>query len=100
MMYFLIALLSVFSLIASFYAIKFALIIIKIQETIESSLDILDDKYGKINEILQRPLFYDSSEVRQVLQEIRGSHDAILIIASDLAGSGSQDDYHLGQDDK
>ena len=91
-MYFLIALLSIISLIASFYAIKFAMIIIKMQETIESALDILDDKYGKINEILQRPLFYDSFEVRQVLQEIRGSHDAILIIASDLAGPNSQDD--------
>ena len=90
-MYFLIALLSVISLIASFYAIKFAMIIIKMQETIESALDILDDKYGKINEILQKPLFYDSFEVRQVLQEIRGSHDAILIIANDLAGLNGQD---------
>tara|TARA_Y100000034_G_C6762967_1_gene339944 strand:- start:144 stop:422 length:279 start_codon:yes stop_codon:yes gene_type:complete len=90
-MYFLIILLSVISLVTSFYTIKFALIIVKMQETIEAALDTLDDKYGKINEILQKPLFYDSFEVRQVLQEIRGSHDAILIIANDLAGLNGQD---------
>ena len=90
-MYFLIILLSVISLVTSFYTIKFALIIVKMQETIEAALDTLDDKYGNINEILQKPLFYDSFEVRQVLQEIRGSHDAILIIANDLAGLNGQD---------
>ena len=91
-MYSLIILLSIISVIAGFYAIKFGLIIIKIQETIEDTLDILDNKYGKINEILQRPLFYDSFEVRQVLQDIRASHDAILIVSNKLANLGKQDD--------
>jgi hypothetical protein len=89
-MYFLIISLSIISIVAGFYAIKFALIIIKMQETVENALDTLDDKYGKINEILQKPLFYDSFEVRQVLQEIRGSHDAILIVANELGGIDSR----------
>lgn len=63
---------------------KFSLLIIDIEDAIEESLDILDERYKKINEILQIPIFFDSIEVRQVIAEIRKCHDAILIIANKL----------------
>lgn len=63
---------------------KFSLLIIDIEDAIESSLDILNERYKKINEILQIPIFFDSVEVRQVVSEIRKCHDAILIIANKL----------------
>jgi len=59
-------------------------LIIDIEDAIESSLDILNERYKKINEILQIPIFFDSVEVRQVVSEIRKCHDAILIIANKL----------------
>ena len=80
----------IIAIIAIFFAIKFALIIIKVQDEIEDAMDVLDERYGKINEILQKPLFYDSFEVRQVLQEIRKSQDAILIIANRFTNLDSQ----------
>ena len=46
----------------------------------------------KINEILQRPLFYDSLEVRQVLREIQRSQDAVLIIANELTNFDDKKD--------
>jgi hypothetical protein len=58
--------------------------ILKIQDTIEESLDIIDEKYNKINEICERPLFYDSPEVRSVLSEIKNVREAIHTIAKSL----------------
>ena len=90
MMYAITATAMIIAIIAIFYAIKFALIIVRVQDEIEDAMDILDERYGKINEILQKPLFYDSFEVRQVLQEIRQSQDAILVIANRFTNLDSQ----------
>jgi|TARA_R110000824_G_scaffold62352_2_gene165141 hypothetical protein len=63
---------------------QFSIIIINIEDSIEESLDILNKKYGKMNEILQRPIFFDSIEVRQVIADIRDCHNAILVVANKL----------------
>ena len=63
---------------------QFSIVIIDIEDAVEESLDILNSKYGKMNEILQKPVFFDSVEVRQVIADIRDCHGAILIIANKL----------------
>ena len=63
---------------------QFSLVIVSIEDAIEESLDILDVKYGKMNEILKKPIFFDSVEVRQVIQDIKEGHNAILYIANRL----------------
>ena len=70
--------------VVSYFCIRFALVILKVQEAVESSLDILDERYGTMSEILARPLFYDSPEVRGVLRDIDASRDAIHNIAISL----------------
>jgi hypothetical protein len=55
-----------------------------VEDAIEESLDILNERYGKMNEILEKPVFFDSVEVRQVIADIRECHRAILIIANKL----------------
>ena len=72
-------------IVASYYAIKFALTILKIQESIEDSLDIIEQKHNSISEILKRPLFFENSEVRQVLKDIEGTRTAIHEIAFSLS---------------
>jgi uncharacterized protein YpmB len=79
-----IVVLIILLIISIFYCFKFALIILNIQEAIQQSLDILESKYATIGSILQRPLFYDSVEVRQVLREIEKSKEAIHLIALKL----------------
>lgn len=83
MIYFVIFLLTLLG-IAVYFCYKFAMIIINMQEVIEESLDILDEKYAKISEILNIPIFFDSKEVRDVLREIKGVKDSILLIAQKL----------------
>jgi len=63
---------------------QFSMIIMDIEDSIEESLDLLNERYSKMNEILQKPVFFDSLEVRQVIQDIRDSHAAILNVANKL----------------
>ena len=79
--------LSLFLVITIIYCIKFALIIIRVKDAIEDSFEKIDTSYYKISEILQIPLFYDSKEVKNTLDEIRNVRDILLFIASQLSNS-------------
>ena len=67
-----------------YFNVKHGILLLKIQDSIEKSLDILDLKYKKISEILEIPIFFDSVEVRQVISEIQNARDAVLFIANEL----------------
>lgn len=70
--------------ISSYYCFKFAMTILRVQDVLEESLDVLDERYKNITEILARPLFFDSQEVRAVLKDIEASKDAVHVIAKAL----------------
>ena len=63
---------------------NFSLIIISMEDAIDESLELLDQKYSSMNEILQKPIFFDSVEIRQVISDIKDCHRAILIVANNL----------------
>jgi hypothetical protein len=78
---FLIALLGA----SIFYVIKFALIILRVQDAIEESLEIIDERFTSISGILKIPLYYDSPEIRRVLQDVESTREALLYIARTLS---------------
>jgi hypothetical protein len=85
MIYALAAVIAVETLLIAFlgyYAIKFARILLEVQDSIENSLDILDQRYASISKVLQIPLFYDSPEVRRVYDDVKASRDSILYVAN------------------
>jgi hypothetical protein len=86
-----ISILIVLLIVISYYCIKFGLVIVRMQDTLQESMDILDEKYGRISEILQRPLFFDSPEVRQVLKDIDDSRRALHYIALALSSDFEED---------
>ncbi len=63
---------------------KFSMIIIDMEDAVEESLELLNEKYGRMNEVLQTPIFFDSVEVRQVIAEIKDCHKAVLVVANKL----------------
>lgn len=63
---------------------NFSILLLDVEDAIEESLDLLNERYKNVNKILKKPVFFDSIEVRQVIEEIRLSHEAILIIANKL----------------
>ena len=82
-----IVILTVLFLLSLYYCLKFALIIIRVKDTLENSLEKIDESYFKISEILNIPIFYNSKEVKIVIDEIKNSRDSLLLIASSLSTS-------------
>lgn len=88
---FFIIFLLIYSLLATFFCIRFALVILKIQDAVENCLDKIDDRYASISSILERPLFFDSPEIRRVLEDVDGTRDSLLEIANQLSSDFNQD---------
>ena len=83
----LIFLLVLVLLLSLYYCIKFALIIIRIQDVLEESLDIIDSKYNNLSKILEIPVFYNSPEVKSVINELEETRDSLLYIANQLTNN-------------
>jgi len=86
-----LVILTLICIVSIYFCLKFALIIINVEEAIQSSLDILDAKHISITNILQRPLFYDSLEVRQVLRDLEDARTSIHSIALKLTNNFSEE---------
>ena len=78
--------------VSVYFSIKHGILILRFVEGIEETLDILDKKYTSMSEILEIPLFYDSPQIRGVLDDIKDSRDAILIAANQL---GRIEDFEI-----
>lgn len=70
------------SILFGFYAIKFGIILLKVQDQIEESLDILDNEYQTINEILKIPVYSDNTEVRAIVRNFQNARDSIVLVAN------------------
>ena len=81
---FCIVLLLLLVLFLSYKLYRFSVIILTFEASLEESLDILNERYEKITEISQIPVFFDSVEIRQVIAEIKASHEAVLRVANKL----------------
>jgi hypothetical protein len=82
---FIIIVLSLSLCVSLYFVIRFGLVILKIEDAIEESLDVLDERYRSISEILEIPLFYDSPQIRQVVHDIKLSRNSVLKIAQSFA---------------
>ena len=83
-LYFLLGAAIVYSVASTYFCIKFALTLLRVQDSLQESLDTIEEKHESISEILSRPLFFDSPEVRQVLKDIESTRDSLIKVANDL----------------
>ena len=67
------------------------MIILKVTEDVEKCLDIHDKSYKRINEILEIPVFFDSTEVRSVINEITNVRNSLLLVAQKLSSYGTNE---------
>jgi hypothetical protein len=81
---FVVLLLVITNVIAVVYAVKFGLVILRLEDVIESSIDDLEKCYDSLVKISNKPVFFDSLEIRQCIAEIRKSHGIVRNIASSL----------------
>ena len=78
------SLLFVLCCISLYYNFKFAKIILKMEDEIGNCLDIIDEKYRSLSKILEIPIFFDSPQVRKVIDDIRVARSSLLNIANKL----------------
>ena len=79
------------------------MILIKLEDTLEASLDKLDERHDSISKILEIPLFYDSQEVRQVIDDIDQCRESILEVARSLSknvSSSNLEDSSFEEEEK
>lgn len=82
--------------VSLYYNYKHGVLLLKIVDSVESSLDILDEKYTVMSKILEIPIFYDSPQIKQVVTEIKACKDSILKVAQEI---GTIEEFEeVGQD--
>ena len=84
-----IAALAITTALFGFYAIRFGIILLRVQDQIEESLDILDSQYNQMSMIMELPLASDSPQVRQVFESLKASRQSVLDVANVLVGHSS-----------
>ncbi len=87
-----IAVLVFFLSVSVYFNIKHGIIILKFVDSIEETLDILDQRYDSISQVLEIPLFYDSPQVRQVVDDVRICRDSLLKSANILSKVSQEED--------
>ena len=75
---------SVLLVISVYYNYKFGRSLIRMEDALEQSLDKLDDRYESMSKVLEIPLFYDSPQIRQVVQDIKECRDSVLYVANEI----------------
>jgi hypothetical protein len=81
------------------FAYQSAMTILRIQDAVEESLDVLDNRYESITKILKIPLFYDSPEIKRAVNDISKSRDAILYVANQLTSIQEQEEEDDGNEE-
>ena len=84
--------------ISVYFNFKHGIIILRVQDALERSLDILDSKYKNISEIAETPLFFDSTEVRQVISELIDARESVLYVANVLVEIEQSDETSEAKD--
>jgi hypothetical protein len=66
---------------------KFSIIIIDIEDALENCLDRLKTRIDIFSKILEKPIFFDSIEIRQVVNEIKDTKIDLLNIGNILTAN-------------
>lgn len=70
--------------VSLYYNFKFGVLILKYVDQLEETLDVFDENYSRISEVTEMPVFYDSPQIRAVIQDIGNCRDSILKAANIL----------------
>ena len=75
---------SVLLAFSAYFNIKFGRTLIRMEDALEESLDVLDERYRSVSDVLKIDLFYDSPQIRQVVSDIKQCQDSILYVANEI----------------
>ena len=79
--------LSVALALSIYLNVRMGLVILRVEDSIEDCLDAIDEKYNSMSEVLKRPLFYDSPEVKAVVEDIKKVRESLHSVALSLTAN-------------
>ena len=89
-------LVTVVLFISVYYNLKFGRALIRMEDALENSLDILDERYESVSKILEIDLFYDSPQIRQVINDIKACQNSIMFVANEI---GKLEEINYGEEE-
>jgi hypothetical protein len=60
--------------------------VLDVEDQVEESLDILNECYGRLSKIAKLDVMVDEPVVRDMVQTLKKSIDAILLVANKVSG--------------
>tara|TARA_B100000674_G_C37958102_1_gene970658 strand:- start:1214 stop:1540 length:327 start_codon:yes stop_codon:yes gene_type:complete len=96
----LVSFLTVLCFLLIYKLYRYSLIILRTEVAIEESLDILNERYESMSKILEKEIFFDSVEIRQVINDVKISHDAIYAVALKMTGENKINDSQIEEKSK
>ena len=84
-----IFLLFIYSCVVSYFCYNFARMILNLEDIVEESISELESIENKFEEILKIPIFFDSVEVRQCIDEIKKTRSMIYGISQKMVSISS-----------
>ena len=66
---------------------KLGVIMLKVEDQLESSLEIVDGRIDAMQKILEVPLFSDSPEIKRIHTDMMTCKDALIGVANSLTNS-------------
>lgn len=95
----LIVILLALLIVSVWFNVKLGRMLIKFEDNIQQSLDIIDSSYKRISRILELPLTFDDPYVRQIINELKSVREAVLLIARKISLSDEDEQQDKKDDD-
>ena len=78
-------LLGAFSVYSARVLYRLGLTVLRVEDALEESLEIMDDRIDSMQKILEVPLFSDSPEIKKIHNDMQACRNALIGIAASLA---------------
>ena len=85
----------ILSIILGYKLYTFSIIILNTETAIEDSITVLNERYESMTKILDKDIFFDSVEVRQVINDIKLSRESLINIAENLTSKTGIDSSEI-----
>ena len=66
--------------------------VLQVEDTLEDSLDLIDQRIESMDKVLEIPLFSDSPEIKKIHRDMQSCRDAIVEISNALTSEPEQKD--------
>jgi hypothetical protein len=74
------------------------MIVLSTEEKLTNILDTIDEEYMEISKVLEKPVFFDSVEVRQVMKSIDNVRNTFLNISNYIIEDFKSEDIEDGDE--